>query len=676
MRLGAISALLTTLLTGFTAWSYAAEAPVLSRDQFFGPVARAKARISPDGHRLAYLAPTEVGAFNIWVTDARNLAAGRPLTRATGKGIDGYRWAEDNTHILYWKDSEGDEVWHLYAVDVRTRISRDLTPFPQVKIQNLLTDRNHPHEVLIGLNKRIATAFDMYRLDIEDGSLRLEASNPGDVLSWTADREFNIRAATAFVPETGATVLRVRDRQDGPWRDLLSWSFEESLFEGQINGGSVAAGYSRDGRSLYVISATGADKSRLVKVDTSTGRWQAVAGADCDVAEDSGYPGVDYDLRPLLLENPGTGHIDAIAFECAERTWQAINPALRGDLSFLQSHLPGFPYVTSRSRDDTSWVVATWAGNRPPEYSLYDRRSMRLKPLFSERPWLLTHRLAKPQALTITARDGLKIPAYLTLPAASGGAVAPEAGARAPLVLYPHGGPWFRDHDEYDPFVQFMANRGYAVLQVEYRGSVGFGKSYLNAGNHEFGLKMRDDLIDAVEWAIHNGVADPARIGVYGESAGGYLSLRVTEARPDLFRATVDVVGPTDVKFLLQSMPNNWQAIKARWVRRVGDAEHDENLDRKLSPQFDQRPAGSSFLIAMGARDPRVNSQHADRIVQSLRHAGVAVDYLIYTDEGHGFLRPENNMDFFGRVEVFLARILGGRAQAFSPEPGARVEIK
>jgi dipeptidyl aminopeptidase/acylaminoacyl peptidase len=664
------------LLAGLDAWAWGVQVPVLPREQIFGPVARGKARISPDGRKLAYLAPTGAGAYNIWVTDSRNSSAGKPLTSAPGKGVDGYRWAEDDTHILYWRDNEGDEVWHLYSVDIRTGRSQDLTPFQNVKIQNLLTDPNHPHEVLVGLNRRIPTAFDMYRLNIEDGSMRPEAINPGDVLSWTADREFNIRAATAFVPGNGATVLRVRDRQDGPWRDLLSWSFEESLFEGQINGGSVAAGFTRDGRFLYAVSAAGSDKSQLVKVDTANGHPEAVASADCDVAEDSGYPGVDYDVRPLLLEKSGAGDIDAVAFECAERSWQPVNPEVRDDLSFLRSHLSGFPYVTSRSRDDTLWVVATWAGDRPPEYSLFDRRSKKLQSLFSERPLLSRHSLAKPEALTITARDGLKVPVYLTRPSAGASVSEPGKEGRVPLILYPHGGPWFRDHDDYDPFVQFMANRGYAVLQVEYRGSIGFGKTYLNAGNHEFGLKMRDDLIDAVEWAIRSGIADPARIGVYGESAGGYLSLRVTEARPDLFRATVDVVGPTDVKFLLESMPNNWQAIKARWVRRIGDVEHDDALDRKLSPRFDATAPQTSFLIAMGARDPRVSPVHADRIVESLRHAGVAVDYLVYLDEGHGFQRPENNMDFFGRVEVFLARTLGGRAQAFSPQPGARVEIK
>ncbi|HEY0341489.1 MAG TPA: prolyl oligopeptidase family serine peptidase, partial [Steroidobacteraceae bacterium] len=309
----------------------------------------------------------------------------------------------------------------------------------------------------------------------------------------------------------------------------------------------------------------------------------------------------------------------------------------------------------------------TVSGDRAPEFSLYDRRTKTLKPLFSERPQLAGLRLPKPESFKITARDGLEIPVYLT---------RPTGDARRPLVLYPHGGPWSRDHDDYDPDVQLLVNRGYAVLQVEYRGSHGFGKAFLNAGNHEYGLKMRDDLIDAVAWAIQRGIADPARIGVFGASAGGYLSLRVTEARPDLFRATVDVVGPTDIKVLLESMPKSWLAIKARWVRRIGDVEHDEALNRKLSPQFAGPQARASFLIAQGANDPRVNPRHSESMVAKLRAQGATVDYLLYLDEGHGFSRPENNLDFYGRLEEFLARTLGGRAQPATPQPGARVEIR
>jgi dipeptidyl aminopeptidase/acylaminoacyl peptidase len=648
------------------AWSAPpAEAPLLPRALFFGAAEKSSPMISPDGHLLTYVAPTDAGSFNVWLTKTESPEAGaKPLTHATGKGIDGYRWAEDNTHILYWQDHEGDEKWHLYAVDIHTGNVKDLTPFPQAKIQNLITSPHRPHEVLVGLNKRDPMLFDMYRINLEDGSMQADAQNPGDVLSWTVDQDFVVRGATAFVPDTGMTVLRVLDTKDNTWRSVAGWQFEESPFAGQLNGGSLVPGFTKDGRSMYAISPTGADKTRLVKIDVTSGHEQPVAGSDCDVAEDTGYAGVPYDLRPMLMMSPLTGEPDAVAFECGERVWHPLDNAVRTDLQLLQKYLHRFPYIVSRDHADTLWILAAWAGDEPTRYSLFDRHAKILTPLFSARPQLQSQLLRKPESFQVAARDGLKVPVYLTRPAGSG---------PAPLILYLHGGPWARDHDDYDPTVQLLANRGYAVLQVEYRGSVGFGTRFFNAGNHEFGLKMRDDCIDAVEWAIQKGYADPKRVGVFGESVGGYLSLRVSEARPDLFRAVVDVAGPTDVGFLLASMPKNWQATKARWIRRIGDAEHDETLNRKLSPQFDTESVQTTFLIAQGANDPRVNMRHADSIVAKLRDKGASVDYVVYLDEGHGFARPESNLDFYGRVEAFLAKTLGGRAEPVAKGTGADV---
>jgi dipeptidyl aminopeptidase/acylaminoacyl peptidase len=662
-------ALLLYAVGGQNAWSASpAEAPLVPRAVFFGAPEKTSPMISPDGRWLTYVAPTDEGSFNVWLTKTESQEANaKPLTHAPGKGIDGYRWAEDNTHILYWQDHEGDEKWHLYAADIRSGNVKDLTPFPQAKIQNLITNPHHPHEILVGLNKRDPMLFDMYRINLDDGSLQADTQNPGDVLSWSADQDFVVRGATAFVPDTGMTVLRILNTKDNTWHSIAGWHFEESPFAGQVNGGSLVPGFTKDGRSMYAISPTGSDKTRLVKIDVASGHEELVAGSDCDIAEDTGYAGVSYDLRPMLMMSPTTGEPDAVTFECGERTWHPLNKTVRMDLQLLQKYLHRFPYIVSRDRADTLWVVAAWAGDRPTEYSLFDRHAKLLTPLGTEFPQLETQPLRKPESFEVTARDGLKIPAYLTRPSGSGS---------APLVLFPHGGPWARDHDDFDPIVQLLANRGYAILQVEYRGSVGFGKTFLNGGNHEFGLKMRDDLIDATEWAIQKGYADPKRVGVFGISGGGYLSLRVSEARPDLFRAVVDVVGPTDVGFLLASMPKNWQATKARWVRRIGDAEHDEELNRKLSPQFDTESLQTSFLIAQGANDPRVNMRHSDSIVTRLRDKGASVEYVVYLDEGHGLARPESNIDFYGRVEAFFARTLGGKAEPVGKETGADVEVR
>lgn len=640
---------------------------LLPRELLFGPVQRTCAQLSPDGTRLAFLAPDRDGVMNIWLTDRPlDVAKARQLTHSSRKDLPPFRWAEDDLHLLYWQDNDGDENWHLYAIDTRTGNVRDLTPFPGARMQNLLTDPGHPHEVLVGLNKRSRVVFDMYRVNLDDGSLRLEASNPGDVLSWRADHEFAVRAATAFSPATGRTVLRVRDEPNGAWRDLASWSFEQSVFPGQINGGSIVAGFAADGRSVYVMSTTGSDHARLTRIDLATGHEHAVAGGGCDVAEDEGLFGTPYDMGPLVSRNPASGEPDAVALECAERDWHGLSPAMRSDLQLLRQRVHGFPLIVSRDHADRHWIIAAMAGDRPVEYSLYDRAAKALEPLFSESPQLAARRLPRPEHFDITARDGLRIPVYLTKPAGAG---------RHPLVLYPHGGPWYRDHDDFDPVVQLLVNRGYAVLQVEYRGSTGYGKAFLNAGNHQYGLKTRDDAIDAVEWTIQRGIADPKRIGVLGFSAGGYLALRVTEARPDLFRATVDVFGPTDVAASLATIPPTWEAVKARWVRRIGDAEHDNELNRRISPRFEHEPVRGAFLVAQGDNDVRVERKLSDNFVAMLRKRGANVTYIVYRDEGHGFARPDNNLDFYGRVEEFLAQRLGGRVQPWRAQPGAQVEV-
>jgi len=662
--------LLVGLLGGWGAAPAAGRAgppQLLPRELLFGPAQRTCAQLSPDGTRLAFLAPNREGVMNIWLTDGpRDVAKARQLTHSSRKDLPPFRWAEDDLHLLYWQDNDGDENWHLYAIDTRTGNVRDLTPFPGTRMQNLLTDPRHPHEVLVGLNKRSRALFDMYRVNLDDGSLRLEASNPGDVLSWRADHDFKVRAATAFSPATGRTVLRVRDEPDGAWRDLASWSFEQSVFPGQINGGSIVAGFAADGRSLYLMSTTGSDHSRLTRIDLASGHEHAVAGGGCDVAEDEGFFGTPYDVGPLVSRNPASGEPDAVTLECAERDWHGLSPAMRSDLEFLRARVHGFPLIVSRDHADQHWIIAALAGDRPVEYSLYDRAAKALEPLFSESPELDARRLPRPEHFDITARDGLRIPVYLTKPSGAG---------RHPLVLYPHGGPWYRDHDDFDPVVQLLVNRGYAVLQVEYRGSTGYGKAFLNAGNHQYGLKTRDDAIDAVEWTIHHGIADPKRIGVLGFSAGGYLALRVTEARPDLFRATVDVFGPTDVAASLATIPPTWEAVKARWVRRIGDAEHDAGLNRRISPRFEHEPVQGSFLVAQGDNDVRVERKLSDDFVAMLRKRGAKVTYIVYRDEGHGFARPDNNLDFYGRVEEFLAQRLGGRVQPWRAQPGAQVEV-
>ena len=641
--------------------------PLIPRTVLFGNPSRTTPSLSPDGKRLAYLAPDAKGVQNVWIqTLGKEDAA--PVSRDTHRTVNLYRWAEDSRHILYEQDSDGDENWHVYSIDLETRKQRDLTPFKGVKAQNLLTSATHPDEILVGLNRRNPRVFDMFRIRLSTGEVSPDTENPGDVLSWTVDSNFVIRAATAFDLASGRTVLRIRASSKAPWRDLSAWAFEDSTMFGQINGGTVTAGFAPDGQSLYVVSAQSSDTARLVRMDANTGREVETLAEDprSDVAQDwTSFP----DYRPLVLSNPATHRVEAVAFQYLEYRWTFLDPRLKEDFDAIAKDNPGFLLPISRDRSDEKWIVSGLSDHGSQRFLLYDRRARSARLLFVEQPELDRYQPPRRDPVEIQARDGLKLVGYLTLPQG-------VPAKNLPLVLVPHGGPWARDDWGSDPFVQFLANRGYAVLQVNFRGSTGFGKKFLNAGNHQFGLGMQEDLHDGVRWAIRRGIADPKRVGILGASAGGYATLRGITTAPDLFACAVDLVGPTDLKVLFSSMPSYWGAVKTRWIRRMGDVENDDALNRSLSPLYHVDRIRVPILIGQGANDPRVNIKNSDLIVKALRDRGLTVTYVVYPDEGHGFARPENNLDFSGRVEEFLAKRLGGRFEPWKKIEGATAQLR
>jgi dipeptidyl aminopeptidase/acylaminoacyl peptidase len=641
--------------------------PQIPREVIFGNPQKQLPSVSPDGRHLAYLAP-EKGVLNVWVRTIGK-QDDRPATRETHRPIFLYRWAEDGEHLLYLQDSDGDENWHVYSVDLKDDITRDLTPFRGVKAQNLLTSPKRRDEILVGLNLRTPRVADMYRINLATGAVVLDTENPGDVLSWTTDADFVIRAATAFNLESAATTLRVRDGQNQPWRDLVVWPFEQMGMYGQINGGTVVADFAQDGKSLYVVSALNSNTERLVRIDAQTGKEVEVLAEhpQSDVLEDFlAFP----DYRPLVMTSPATHAVQAVAFEYLKPQWIVLDPAVKADFDqFEKEHGGSFAVVISRDQADLKWVIAENRNDGPLRFYLYDRTTKQAEFLFMPRPDFDKYKLAEARPVVILARDGVQLVSYLTLPPGS-------EGRNLPLVLYPHGGPWARDDWGFDPFAQWLANRGYAVLQVNFRGSTGFGKAFLNEGNHQFGLGMEDDMIDGVKWTINQGIADPKRIAIMGGSAGGYATLRGVSRYPDLFRCGVDLVGPSDLKILFTSMPAGWGAVKTRWIRRMGDVEHDDQLNRELSPLYHVDQIRVPVLIGQGANDPRVNIKNSEVIVEALRKRNIPVTYVVYPDEGHGFARAENNLDFFGRVEDFLAQYLGGRSQSWVKIPGSSDELR
>jgi dipeptidyl aminopeptidase/acylaminoacyl peptidase len=641
--------------------------PLIPREILFGNPTRTDPRISPDASQLSWLAPDKNNVLNIWVSaiDGTNP---HPVTNETDHPIQYYQWAADGKHVLYLHDNNGDEIDHLFSADLTTGNVRDLTPFRGVRAQNVLTDSQHPKSLLVALNLRDRNVFDMYRVDFETGAITLEATNPGDVLTWKADNNFVICAGTAFDGKTGRTIIRVRDAADKPWRDLVVMPFERALFGGEVVNGSLVAGFDPDGKSLLIDSALHSEKGRLVRVDLQDGHETEVVAEDAH-ADVAYFSGSRLGLEPSVILHPITRLLQAVEFDYTTPHWLFLDPKLKVDFETISREVPGFVDLVSRDNADRKWIVAIQRSNAPAAYYAFDRGTRKLSKVFDSNPEILRFPRALKKPVVIKTGDGLEMVSYLTTPPG----VEPK---KLPLVLLIHGGPWDRDDDSYDPEVQFLANRGYAVLQANYRGSTGFGVKFFNAGNLQVGLGMVEDLFDAAHWAVDQGIADPKRIAAMGGSMGGFGTLRALEMKPDLFACGVDEFGPADEATSLRSFPKYWSNIIARWRRREGDADHDEAWNRKISPLYHVDAIRAPLLIGQGKNDPRVTMANTEALVAALRKAKREVTYVFYPDEGHGFARPENQFDFYGRVEEFLAKHLAGRAEPWKKVAGSTAELK
>jgi len=620
--------------------------PLVPREVFLGNPVKSQARISPDGTRLTYLAPSTTNVLNVWLRTIGK-TDDKMITNDVKRGIRSYFWAEDGKHVLYLQDVGGNENFHVYSVDIASNEVKDLTAYEGVRAQNLLVDRKHPDEVLVGLNQRDKTVFDMHRINLATGESKLDTQNPGDVQGWGTDADFVIRGAQAQSPD-GGSIIRVRDSASAPWRDLMTFSAEE-------NGGLVD--FTADGKSVYVESSLGSDVTRLIRVDAATGKEQELIATDprCDVGG--------------IMVNDVTHKIEAVGFNYLRNEWKVMDPALAPDFEALKKVHDGDFSVVSRDRADRTWIVAYTDDNGPVASYAFDRKSKKPTFLFVNQPALEKAQLAQREPVVITARDGVKLVSYLTSPVG-----VPRKNL--PMVLYVHGGPWARDQWGYDPTAQWLANRGYAVLQVNFRASEGFGKKFLHLGDKQWGGTMQDDLTDAVKWAISQGIADPKRVAIMGGSYGGYATLAGLTFTPDLYACGVDIVGPSNLKTLLASIPPYWATIRKTFDIRMGDMDTDSLLNQKCSPLFHVDKIKSPLLIGQGQNDPRVNVRESDQIAAAMRAKNLPVEYIVYSDEGHGFARPENRMDFYGRAEGFLSKHLGGRSEPFVEVKGSAAQVK
>jgi dipeptidyl aminopeptidase/acylaminoacyl peptidase len=609
---------------------------LIPRSVLFGNPERTSPHISPDGTRLAWIAPRD-GVLNVWVApiggaDGVDWAAAQAVTEDTDRGVRVFGWARDGRHVLYLQDVGGDENWRLYDVDLESMARRDLTPFEGIHANIIATSKRRPTEVLVGINADNPQLHDVYRLDLVTGTLVKEIANPG-YAGWVADEDLAVRCALEPLPD-GAFDVLVRDSDPGDWRKLLTIPAEDAT-------SSDVVSFSGDGGSLLMISAAGSNTGRLTRVDLSTGAAEVLA-------EDPSA-----DVTGAML-HPDTRDPQIVAILKDRMTYVVLDPSVQDDLKAIQALHPGDPVLAGRDDSDETWLVGFTNDTGPVPYFMYDRASRTGRFLFEHQPALSGYELAPMEPFSYQARDGLEIHGYVTFPPGLG-----RSGL--PTVLNVHGGPQARDTWGYDAEAQWLANRGYLCIQVNYRGSTGYGKAFVTAGDREWGGKMHDDLVDAVGYAVAQGWADPSRVAIYGGSYGGYAALVGAAFTPGVFCCAVDIVGPSNLKTLLETIPPYWVPVIAQLYRRVGNPETDADFLWSRSPLSRVHDIRIPLLIAQGANDPRVKQAESEQIVAALQEAGIEYEYMLFPDEGHGFAKPENRIKFYTSAERFLARYLGGR---------------
>jgi dipeptidyl aminopeptidase/acylaminoacyl peptidase len=616
-----------------------ARADLLPRRIALGDPDRSTPRLSPDGRRLAFVAPHE-GVKNLWVGPADDPKAARPVTTDRKRGVGDYLWAHTGRHLLYRQDHDGDEKFHVFAVDVVAGgPPRDLTPIEGVGARFAATSPRAPDEVLLGLNDRDPRYHDLYRVNVRTGARKLVAKNEG-FTGLVADASFAPRFALRPTPSGGTEVLSVKG--PGRYDPFLDVTFDDDLTTRLV-------GLDRAGRTLYLLDSGGRNTSALFAVDVATKKRTLLA-------ED---PKADL-VEPLL--HPTEGRAQAVSGMYERLHWKVLDPAVGPDFDLLGRVAEGDLRVIDRSTDDRVWLVSYTVGDGPVRFYRYDRGQKKAHFLFTENSAIGAYQLSTVRPVTIGARDGLELVGYLALPPGSDADGDGRPDRPLPMVLLVHGGPWDRDTFGFNPGHQWLASRGYAALSVNFRGSSGFGKAFLNAGNLEWGRKMHYDVLDAVAWAVDRGVADRSRVALLGGSYGGYEVLVGLTSDPDAFACGVDIVGPSNVATLLEAVPPHFSPLAEMLARRVGDLRTPEGraLLAERSPLHRADRTKKPLLVAQGANDPRVKRAESDRFVDAVRGQGVPVTYLVYPDEGHGFERPENNYSLNAVLDIFLAQCLGG----------------
>ena len=627
--------------------------PLIPRSVLFGNPDHASPSVSPDGRLLGYVAPLD-GVLNVWVGPSDGSAPARPVTRDADRGVRSYAFCHDDRHLLYVQDRDGDESWRLYLLDLAdnpagadgsseaggTREATLVTPGDGVQARIVAHNRWHPGQVLVALNDRDPQLHDLHLLELATAALTPAAQNPGFV-EWLVDSDLQVRGGTTMDADGALTIHLGRD---GAYEPYLVVPPDDAESTGVL-------GFTRDGSALLVLSSLGVNATRLERHDLATGDRAVLAADDA------------YDVSGLWLD-PATLEPQAVEFARDRQEIVLLDESLRPDLDRIRTLGEGDLAVGRRERGDRLWMVSVSPSDGPVRFWLHDRDTGVSRYLFPHRAELEGMPLAPMEPFSFTARDGLTVHGYLTFPPG-------VERAALPAVLDVHGGPWARDHWGFDAEAQWLANRGYLCVQVNFRSSTGYGKAFLNAGDRQWGAAMQDDLTDAVGHVVEQGWVDRDRVGIYGGSYGGYAVLAGAAFTPDLYRCGVDIVGPSNLLTLLASVPEYWKPALAMMYRRVGNPQTEADLLRARSPLFSVEQIRIPLLVVQGANDPRVKQAEAEQIVAALKHKGLPHEYQLFADEGHGLAKPQNRERFYATAETFLARHLGGRVQNGPAETAA-----
>lgn len=633
----------------------APEPPALiARTDLFGNPVKFQGRISPDGKWLSWLAPVD-GVMNLWVAPSNDPGQARPLTNDKGQGIPIHYWTFSNKYILYTQDNDGDENTRVYRVDIESGDVTNLTPIAsgaRATIQGL--SANKPDTLIVGVNEREPQLFDLFEVTISSGETELLLENPG-YLAWSLDNELAPRLGYQPLAGGGYKIMTIGSEV----RELLTIAAEDALT-------SQFIGFNKDNSRAYFTGSAGRDTVGLFTINLADGKQTLLAADD------------RADISNVLID-PVSREVFGYSVNYQREKWQGLGDAANSEFAAMRAAIPGDHNILASTADGQQLVIYADAAQAPGIYYLYNRETETAATLFETQPELNDKPLVAMNPVEIKSRDGLTLVSYLTLPA---DVPLNDAGLPTrplPMVLNVHGGPWARDSYGYNSTHQWLANRGYAVLSVNYRGSTGFGKNFLNAAINEFSGKMHDDLSDAVNWAVAEGVAKKDKVAIMGGSYGGYATLVGVTFTPDTFACGVDIVGPSNLVTLVESFPAYWgPALESTWYKFVGnpadEAQRADMFNRSPISRVDDIKV--PLLIGQGANDPRVTKLESDQIVEAMNQKNLPVTYLNYPDEGHGFARPENSLSFMATAEAFLSECLGGRFQPIGDDfAGSSVEV-